>query len=246
MQSIEGKACFNHMKLQTGDIVFFDDSKRYNFMSSSRTKLLDISIKKSSTSILYHRISNALNRYISDTEQRLQNLITGILYEYSDMENLSHETALILEQNIINTILNLLEEQQPTQRLLTKGEQTVATIRDQVIHHMDVIVSVESLAAEYDVTTKTLQNGCKSLFGFTPIRFLRLLKLNLVRNDLIEGSPQTHTVLRVAQKWGFTHMGRFSSYYKELFLENPSDTLKSVLNDEGINENCVIRQEEID
>ncbi len=53
--------------------------------------------------------------------------------------------------------------------------------------------------------------------------------------------------MRVTQKWGFKHMGKFSKYYTELFGENPSVTLKTV--DPmitGINEHCVERKEEIE
>ena len=111
---------------------------------------------------------------------------------------------------------------------------------------MDAQVSIQSLAKEYNISEKTLQTGFKSLFGFTPTVFLRILKLNLVRNELIEGSPKTHKVGRVALKWGFTHLGRFSQYYKSLFLETPSDTLKNISTFEGLSEKCVLREEEID
>jgi AraC-like DNA-binding protein len=32
----------------------------------------------------------------------------------------------------------------------------------------------------------------------------------------------------IAMGWGFTHLGRFSSDYKKLFGETPSETLKRV------------------
>ncbi len=51
--------------------------------------------------------------------------------------------------------------------------------------------------------------------------------------------------MRVAQKWGFRHMGKFSKYYTELFGENPSVTLKTKPIIDGMNEHCVERKEEI-
>jgi hypothetical protein len=52
--------------------------------------------------------------------------------------------------------------------------------------------------------------------------------------------------MRVAQKWGFSHMGRFSKYYTDLFGENPSSTLKiSIPQIDGMKVHCVERQEEM-
>ena len=90
---------------------------------------------------------------------------------------------------------------------------------------MDGKVSISSLSKQHAVSEKTLQNSFKSLFGFTPKLFLRQLKLNLVHHDLVNSSSSYTTVSRIAQKWGFTHMGRFSQYYTILFGENPSVTL---------------------
>ena len=75
---------------------------------------------------------------------------------------------------------------------------------------------------------------------------MRLLKLNLVHNDLMQSKPKEVTVLGVAQKWGFSHMGRFCKYYTELFGENPSVTLKTMSPlIERMSKECVERKEEI-
>ena len=42
-------------------------------------------------------------------------------------------------------------------------------------------------------------------------------------------NPTETSVMKIAQKWGFAHMGRFSQYYTELFGENPSVTLKTAI-----------------
>ncbi|MCK5354738.1 MAG: helix-turn-helix domain-containing protein, partial [Methyloprofundus sp.] len=60
-------------------------------------------------------------------------------------------------------------------------------------------------------------------------------------------SPEQTTVSQLAYKWGFTHMGRFSGYYTELFEQNPSQTLKTPYSaaEENIKDSCVGRQEEM-
>ena len=130
------------------------------------------------------------------------------------------------EEEIKVLLLKLLREQTPTHSKLTKGEDIALAIRDKTYGYMDKTINVASLAKEYQISDKTLENSFKSLFGFTPTHFLRQIKLNLVHNELKKSKPDQTTVSNVARKWGFTHMGRFASYYKELFGRNPSQTLK--------------------
>ncbi len=59
--------------------------------------------------------------------------------------------------------------------------------------------------------------------------FFCTLKLNLVYYELQKSDPEQTSVSIVALKWGFVHMGHFSAYYKELFGEYPSETLKNTL-----------------
>ena len=111
---------------------------------------------------------------------------------------------------------------------------------------MDAPINIASLAIKHQISEKSLQNAFKSLFGFTPKLFFRLTKLNLIHHELIHSNSKETSVIRVANKWGFKHMGNFSKQYTELFEENPSITLKTVnpMIDE-INEQCVQRKEEI-
>jgi AraC-like DNA-binding protein len=49
--------------------------------------------------------------------------------------------------------------------------------------------------------------------------------LEAVRQALLEGGCNGN-ITAVAMQWGFTHLGRFSSDYKKLFLEVPSKTVE--------------------
>jgi transcriptional regulator GlxA family with amidase domain len=58
----------------------------------------------------------------------------------------------------------------------------------------------------------------------TPKAYLKTLRLNAARRDLLGGGPRT-TVTDVALEWGFLHFGWFSQDYRRLFGETPSQTL---------------------
>ena len=245
IEYVEDKACFEKMKLRSGTIVVFDDRKVYNFMSNAKIKILDVSIDKKLASPLIKKLIRSEQMHFIDTD----NVMAHVLHDILDTNNdqVDKNVASDIEDRIMTTMLSLVNDQEPQTAKLTKGENTALEIRDQVFKHMDGKLNTITLADEYKVTTQTLQNSFKSLFGYTPQLFLRLLKLNLVHHELFELNERDATVLRVAQKWGFDHMGRLSGYYKALFGETPSVTLKETDHeDDGMRLGCVERKEEIE
>lgn len=54
---------------------------------------------------------------------------------------------------------------------------------------------------------------------------LRQVRLARVRQALLTDTD-TATITEIAMGWGFTHMGRFSLSYRQVFGESPSETLR--------------------
>jgi AraC-like DNA-binding protein len=78
------------------------------------------------------------------------------------------------------------------------------------------------------VSLRQLQHAFKAYTGMTPTHWLRLRRLNSAHRELLSRSPMETTVAEVAMQWSFWHLGRFSSSYRALFKELPSETLKRV------------------
>ena len=76
------------------------------------------------------------------------------------------------------------------------------------------------------VSERSLQQGFNDYLGIPPVQFLRLVRLNAVRRDLIKARGTKVKVSQLALHWGFIEFGRFSRDYKALFNELPSKTLK--------------------
>lgn len=76
------------------------------------------------------------------------------------------------------------------------------------------------------VTLRQLQQTFKAYTGMSPSHWLRLRRLNSARRELLKRSPADTTVAEVAMNWSFWHLGRFSSSYRAMFKELPSETLK--------------------
>ncbi|MFJ3366775.1 helix-turn-helix domain-containing protein [Pseudomonas sp. NPDC086251] len=78
------------------------------------------------------------------------------------------------------------------------------------------------------VSLRQLQHAFKAYTGMTPTHWLRLRRLNSAHRELLSRSAMETTVAEVAMRWSFWHLGRFSSSYRALFKELPSETLKRV------------------
>src|SRR4029078_5881038 len=72
---------------------------------------------------------------------------------------------------------------------------------------------------------RTLHKRFRRFLSCTPMEFLRDLRLDRVRQDLLEASPGAN-ITEVAMRWGLTHLGRFAARYRERYGESPSATLR--------------------
>jgi transcriptional regulator GlxA family with amidase domain len=85
--------------------------------------------------------------------------------------------------------------------------------------------TVGTLAAEVAVSVRSLQAGFVRAVGQSPMRYLRHVRLERVRDELAQAEPGTTTITQTATRWGFTHLGRFAADYRRTFGELPSDLL---------------------
>ena len=247
MKNISKKACIDQMKLETGMISVVNDKKIYNLICSAQVEILDISLNENADPTLLKKLSQAVDKYYIDSDHKITTLIKGFITKFSDSNTpLDTQTSMEIEKQITEAMLKLLDVQEAQTPYFTKSEKIALEIKQKLFKHMDGKMNINSLAKDYTITTKSLQNAFRSLFDLTPNQFTRLLKLNLVHHELTHSNATNTSVMRIAQKWGFAHMGRFSKYYTELFGENPSITLKNInpLVD-GMHTHCVERKEEI-
>jgi len=87
-------------------------------------------------------------------------------------------------------------------------------------------IGPEDVAAAVDVSTRALFAGFKSHLNTTPMRYLKDLRLDLVRDALSQMEPHRTSVTTVAMNYGFLHLGHFCAAYKQKFGELPRDTLR--------------------
>ncbi|TCK26719.1 helix-turn-helix protein [Pseudonocardia endophytica] len=84
---------------------------------------------------------------------------------------------------------------------------------------------LSDMARVAGVSGRRLQQGFREQMEMSPTTYLRTVRLERVRADLVAG---TGSVTDVALRWGFTHLSRFSAAYRDRFGEAPSDTLRTL------------------
>jgi len=246
MKHISNKTCIDEMKLSTGMISVIDDKKTYNFTYKESITIIDVSVHKDANPLLLKTLSQAVDKYFIDTDKNIVNLLESLINKFCEKSPLETKISTDIQNQVTQAMIELTSSQKAMTPSFTQSEQIAIKIKKELFAHMDANISTASLSKTHNISQRSLQNAFKSLYDLTPTQFIRLLKLNHVHHELVQKNAKGTSVIRVAQKWGFKHMGKFSAYYTELFKENPSVTLKT---DEALvnemNEACVQRQEEI-
>ncbi|ROQ37119.1 AraC-like protein [Frondihabitans sp. PhB188] len=81
-------------------------------------------------------------------------------------------------------------------------------------------------ASAVGLNTRSMQNSFQRHLEMSPTEYLRRVRLDRVRRDLLEHTPKTATVNDLARAWGFGNLGRFASSYQARFGEKPNETLR--------------------
>jgi len=127
-------------------------------------------------------------------------------------------------------IINLLLEAQPhnyskeMSRFAEAGNWSVRVAKEYMRSSAHLPLTLGDVCSVAGVNARTLQHTFRRSHGFTPMAFLRRVRLEAVQAGLMNPDERT-TVAAQATKWGFFHFGRFSRIYRAAFGEFPSETL---------------------
>ncbi len=133
-----------------------------------------------------------------------------------------------------NSILHLLltgvphnyTERWRGQRQPLPAPRHVLRAMEYMQHNAGRPITMTEVAAAAAVSVRALQQGFQHFRATTPTDYLRDLRLQQVRRELLD--PQApSSVSGIALRWGFAHMGLFAARYKARYGEAPSTTLRA-------------------
>jgi AraC family ethanolamine operon transcriptional activator len=133
------------------------------------------------------------------------------------------------QQAVMMAMLSMLDTSEVDSAVsnsFMRRQRIVAQARDYVLAHRDQVITVPELCERLHVSRRTLQYCFEDVLGISPIQYLRIIRLNGARRHLREDLSGRRTVRDVAADWGFWHFSQFSSDYRKLFGQSPSESLR--------------------
>ncbi|NEP88054.1 MAG: helix-turn-helix transcriptional regulator [Okeania sp. SIO2C2] len=133
---------------------------------------------------------------------------------------------------VTNDFLPLLISKIPNKRrsknFLKPSRRTklIAQAEQKMLASFEEPLTLKQLAQELESSSSALSYGFKELFGMSPMRYLKVRRLNALRQRLKASNPENFTITMLASQFGFWSPGHFTRDYKAMFGELPSETLR--------------------
>ena len=144
-------------------------------------------------------------------------------------EAVSPMVAAQLREQVMSTLLlgqpnswtpALRRRPDPAQR------STVAEAANLMRTHPEEPLTIESVARTVGLSVRALHAGFRRELDRSPKQYLQEVRLERARADLAAAEPGTGIrVIDVAYRWGFSHPGRFATFYRHHYGEAPAATL---------------------
>jgi AraC family ethanolamine operon transcriptional activator len=224
--------------LEQDEVVFFDGEKEIDFQTTGPSEITAISFDRQllarhveaicgsapparSGSDRLKVLSRAKAHALIRTWRELTDASLTWGAQLSDDALARHFEARILEVLFTNVA------QARRESGITERHDMAQRARKFMVLNMDEPMTITDICAAVGACERTLHLGFRECFGVTPKKFLKLLRLNAARRNLLRPEVDT-TVTGVALRWGFFHLAHFAADYAQLFAEPPSQTLRRI------------------
>jgi len=109
-------------------------------------------------------------------------------------------------------------------RLSPVSSQRLSDLEGWIDAHLEQPITLGRLCEVVQVGERSLQLAFQARRGMSPLRFVAERRLAAAQRSL-SGERADEGVTAIATSLGFTHLGRFSAVYREVFGESPSQTI---------------------
>ena len=129
------------------------------------------------------------------------------------------------EARLISAVADLLLRGAAVSPAAPIAASRFAMLEEWIEAHLSDPVTLGSLCRVAGVGDRSLQMTFASLRGVSPMRYVNERRLAAARRLLARAEADSD-VTDVATAVGFTHLGRFATYYRQAYGESPSQTLE--------------------
>jgi AraC-like DNA-binding protein len=140
----------------------------------------------------------------------------------------SQKVITALESDLLRALVNCLDANALEDDLEPRRRHKAINDRfdDILVARSDRPHRTAKVCAAIGVSERTLRACSAKILGVSAGQYMRVRRLYLARADLRSRDSPATSVASVAQRHGFTELGRFAVEYRTIFGEKPSDTLR--------------------
>ncbi|MFC3533126.1 helix-turn-helix domain-containing protein [Vogesella facilis] len=158
--------------------------------------------------------------------QLLRQALGSIRADAANVSVQHKERMSLLERNLLYGILEVVsafpEFPPHSPPRAAKNWEIVKRVQQSLQNPDSCFLSIAELCIELQLSRRTIQYAFESAVGTNPAKYLKAVRLNHVRHDLMCGLSVTEAAVR----WGFLHLSAFAHDYRTFFGELPSATSK--------------------
>lgn len=143
----------------------------------------------------------------------------------------SDDARRLIEDQFILELVEVLSAATalPEERNALLRKRVVDRARELMLDNVEKPLSILDVCKHVGASRRKLNYCFQEVLGTTPVAYMRAIRLNGVRRQLL-GAAAGDRVYDAAARWGFWHFGQFSTDYKRQFGELPSRTLQRARN----------------
>jgi AraC-like DNA-binding protein len=161
-------------------------------------------------------------------QQRLRRLIVSLDQELAAAKSEPNSLVMAEYEQLITTAFLLANLRNYDRFLHAKPSAImpwqVRAAEEYIEANWNRAISIEDLSRAVNASARALFKTFKDARGYSPMMFLKRVRLTRAREMLRAGNPRT-TITGVALLCGFGNPGHFAADYRRAFGELPSETL---------------------
>lgn len=167
-------------------------------------------------------------RRLAQTRERLLGLMDRSMADAGGASPAQAEEEL--ERDLLEEMTCLLadpgfdRQQRPT---CSPGSFIVDKCHQMTLSSPQSPPSVIDLCDKLRISRRTVQNSFRAVTQTTPVNYIRCIRLNGVRRELLGSRAGELSIGDAAGRWGFFHLSHFAADYQALFGELPSQTRRA-------------------
>ncbi len=155
----------------------------------------------------------------------LTNVLEAVFAEFEEAEEEdSSEISVSYREIILKKLLRVFPNNLSDQDAITAGSPGLNRIIRYIEENAREDIDIEELSRVSNMSVRAIYNAFARAFSTTPKSYVKHVKLRKLRENLLRG--HCRSITEAALDYGFGHLGRFSSDYRKLFGELPSETVR--------------------